>query len=152
MTPAQASSFSISIPSISLNAPVEYVGLTATGDMATPARLADVGWYEYGTAPGDVGSAVFAGHVDDALGLPAVFAKLGDVKVGDDIYITTKDGTQLHFVVTDSTIYNVKTAPVKEIFHDTSGQKLIKLITCSGTIENGTLSYTDRLVVTAKEV
>ena len=152
MTQAQAASFSIRIPSISLNAPVEYVGLTATGDMATPARLADVGWYEYGTAPGAVGSAVFAGHVDDALGLPAVFAKLNQVQIGDDVYVTTKDGTTLHFVVTDSTVYNVANAPVKEIFHEASGERLIKLITCSGTIENGSLSYNDRLVVTAKEI
>ena len=120
--------------------------------MATPARLADVGWYEYGSVPGNVGSAVFAGHVDDALGLPAVFAKLNQVAVGDDIYVTTKSGAKLHFVVTDTQTYDYQTAPVDEIFNDTSGQKLIRLITCSGSLENGQLVYQDRLVVTAKEI
>ena len=149
---AAPSPFELSIPSIGVNAPVESVGQTVTGDMATPERLADVGWYEYGTAPGDAGSAVFAGHVDDALGLPAVFAKLDKVQVGDAMYVTTAAGTKLHFVVTDTELYDSKTAPVQEIFNDTSGAHLIRLITCSGTVENGSLSYDKRLVVTAKEV
>ena len=145
----QPASFSLSVPSVGISAPVEYVGVTVTGEMATPDRLADAGWYQFGTAPGDVGSAVFAGHVDDAFGLPAVFGKLDKVKTGDDVYVVTPKGKKLHFVVTDIQSYSLDNAPVHQIFNDTSGARLIRLITCAGTIDNGTLSYNKRLVVTA---
>src|SRR5579871_2731623 len=55
----------LTIPSINVNAPIVPVGFTVDGNMATPDRLSDVGWYEYGTPIGDAGSAVIAGHVDN---------------------------------------------------------------------------------------
>src|SRR5581483_2097891 len=58
------------IPALSIDANVQYVGVTATGNMATPHGFADVGWYKLGTIPGNQGSAVIAGHVDNGLGMP----------------------------------------------------------------------------------
>jgi LPXTG-site transpeptidase (sortase) family protein len=145
----------LSIPAIGVNAPIDSVGIAADGTMDVPYHLANVGWYQFGTKIGDVGSAVLAGHVDNRLALPAVFAHLKNLKVGDDIYIKDASGTKLHFTVTDVSDYSVTTAPVEAIFHDTSGQRLIKLITCertptpAGAFEN---SYDNRIVVTAKLV
>ena len=142
----------LSIPTIHVDALIVPVGITATGAMATAPRLANVGWYEYGTKIGAVGSAVIAGHIDNGLALPAVFYNLNKVKTGDDIYVKNTDGTQLHFVVTDVSDYAVVSAPVYDIFNDPSGKRLIRLITCKGVWDNLNFVYNHRTVVTAELV
>ncbi len=147
--PAVAVHGMLAIPSIGVNAAIENVGLTSAGNMATPKKLADVGWYKYGTAPGDVGSAVLAGHVENSLGFPGVFHELAKVQVGDDVYVTAEDGTRLHFVVTNVADYAVSDAPTDKIFNDTSGKRILNLITCRKTIIGGKAHYDNRTVVTA---
>ena len=139
------------IPSIGVDAHIENVGVAPDGTMSVPARLAYVGWYEYGTPIGDVGSAVIAGHVDNGLMFPAVFYNLKKLVIGNDIYVNAKDGTVLHFVVTDVSDYPLETAPREAIFHDDSGDRLIKLITCDRVLmPDGVYRYNNRVVVTAK--
>ena len=141
------------IPSIGVDAHIENVGIDSKGNMDVPPHLAYVGWYEYGTKIGDVGSAVIAGHVDNGLGLPAVFYKLKQTKVGDDIYVTASSSKQLHFVVTDISNYPLVTAPRDAIFNDKSGDRLIRMITCDKVLRSdGTYGYDNRIVVTAKLV
>jgi sortase A len=137
----------LSIPKINVKADIDLVGITAKGNMATPRSFRDVGWYKYGTVPGEIGSAVIAGHVDNGLALPAVFNKLSDLKEGDDIYITTKDNKDLHFRVTGSKVYDFNTN-VPEIFRSKDG-KILRLITCTGTWLKEYRTHDERLVVSA---
>jgi sortase (surface protein transpeptidase) len=81
----------IRIPSIGVDAFVQDVGIGKSGNMAVPTNYDDVGWYRYGPAPGEKGSAVIDGHVDNGFGLPAVFSRLSELEAGDDIYIDTED-------------------------------------------------------------
>ncbi len=87
----------IQIPALKIKAPVLGVGLTLTNAMASPIGMfpddpiwQSVFWYRGGVIPGDVGTATFAGHFDDALGRPAVFAFLGDLGIGDLIVVQDK--------------------------------------------------------------
>ncbi len=138
------------IPSISLDARFQYVGVTRKGNMSTPNNFSDVGWYRYGPLPGDKGSAVVAGHVDDGLALPAVFWNLDKLKMGDDIYVKKNNGATIHFVVTNISTYNYN-APTAGIF--SGGDKpLLKLITCAGTFIPAIGTHDKRLVVTAEMV
>src|SRR5689334_11255756 len=66
----------IIIPKIGVNAKVEQVGITFKGNMSTPKSFFDVGWYKYGTIPGNLGSAVIDGHVDNGFEMAGVFAGL----------------------------------------------------------------------------
>ncbi|MDB5187962.1 MAG: hypothetical protein JWO50_482 [Candidatus Kaiserbacteria bacterium] len=134
------------IPTLSINAGVQYVGVKSNGNMATPSNFTDVGWYKYGTTPGDIGSAVFAGHVDNGLGLAGVFKHLKDLKVGDSIYVQSKDGTKLHFVIYDIESYDYNSAPTERIFnaHAYIG---LNLITCDGDWVPSGKTYDHRLVV-----
>jgi len=50
------------IPTIRVNAAIQEMGLTPDGAMAVPNNTIDVGWFEPGTHPGEVGSAVIGGH------------------------------------------------------------------------------------------
>jgi LPXTG-site transpeptidase (sortase) family protein len=143
-------SMKLTIPSIKVNAKMGELGINAKGNMAAPRTFADVGWYKYGTFPGKLGSAVIAGHVDNGVAMPAVFAHLNKLQVGDDIYINTNKDTKLHFVVTGSKVYPYDSAPA-EVFNDKSG-KLIRLITCTGNFIKELRTHAERLVVTAQLV
>lgn len=135
------------IPSISVNAGVQYVGQKSNGEMANPSNFTDVGWYKNGTVPGEIGSAVIAGHLDNALALSGVFKHLGDVKQGDDVYVARKDGTKLHFVVDKIVSYPYKDAPSSQIFLSSDGKAHLNLITCAGTWIKSAHSYSLRMVV-----
>jgi LPXTG-site transpeptidase (sortase) family protein len=134
------------IPSLDISAAVQYVGVKANGAMANPSNFKDVGWYKYGTVPGREGSAVIAGHVDNALALDGVFKELGKIRVGDEVYVVRNDDVKLRFKVTRIEEYPYKEAPAQEIFA-TGGGKYLNLITCSGTWVKEEKSYDKRLVV-----
>lgn len=136
----------LQIPSLSINARVQQVGLNAKKNMAAPTNFTDVGWYKYGTVPGQLGSAVIDGHVDNGLALSGVFKRLGDMAIGDDVYITARDGSRLHFVVTDIQSYPYTDAPSERIFSAKDAAHL-NLITCAGTWIKGKRTYDERLVV-----
>lgn len=136
----------LSIPALSIDAAVQETGLTKVGAMGTPSNFTDVAWYKYGPAPGQVGSAVIDGHVDNGLSLAGVFKHLGDINVGDDVYVTTQSGQQLHFRVSDIEIYPYKDAPSNLIFERNDAVRL-NLITCDGTWVKGDKTYNERLVV-----
>jgi LPXTG-site transpeptidase (sortase) family protein len=139
----------LSIPALGINAHVQQTGVTKSGAMGTPTNFTDVAWYKYGVAPGQVGSAVIDGHVDNGLSLAGVFKHLGDIKLGDDIYVDSQSGQHLHFVVTDIEVYPYKSAPTDLIFNRTDAVRL-NLITCQGTWVKGDKTYDERLVVFAQ--
>ena len=134
------------IPSLHINAAVQYVGVKADGSMGTPNNFTDVAWYKYGTTPGQLGSAVIDGHVDNGLGLDGVFKHLQDIQVGADIFVQEKDGQQLHFKVIDIETYPYKNVPLQTVFAQTDAARL-NLVTCEGVwVPNGK-TYDHRLVV-----
>jgi len=137
------------IPSLNINASVQYVGVNAEGNMRAPSNFTDVAWYEYGAAPGEIGSAVIDGHVDNGLGLNGVFKHLNSLAVGDDIYVVARSGARLHFVVSDVELYPYNAAPSDLIFSRADAAWL-NLITCDGAWVSGQRTYDHRLVVFAK--
>jgi sortase (surface protein transpeptidase) len=138
----------LSVPTIGINAPIEQVGTLPSGDMATPTQnpWVDAGWYSDGPRPGDRGSAVIDGHLDRPGGFPAVFWYLGNIHVGDAVFVTEKDGTQLRFHVTRIASYPPQEAPLQDIFGNRSGRYL-NLITCAGDWIPDQHQTTQRLVV-----
>ena len=98
------------IPAIGINALIESVGVRPDGDLATPTRNPwdDVGWYSLGPHPGDRGSAVIDGHLDRPGGYPAVFWRLRDIQVGDDVQATSSAGQILDFRVSRIASYSIQ--------------------------------------------
>ncbi|MBI2612408.1 class F sortase [Candidatus Kaiserbacteria bacterium] len=141
----------LKIPAIAVDATVQYVGVNAKGNMAAPSNFTDVGWYKYGTVPGFVGSAVVTGHVDNALALPGVFKNLHALKVGDEIYMESKDGSELRFRVAEIQTYPYTHVPLKTLFSRRDLPRL-NLITCKGAWLQSERSYDERLVVYAELV
>lgn len=141
----------IYIPTLSIDANVQHVGVAKSGAMAVPNNFTDVGWFRGGTVPGQVGSAVVDGHVDNGLALPGVFKHLDSIKIGDSLYIETAKGDRLHFVVYDVEWYPYKDVPVDGIFQKNDAAYL-NLITCGGSWVRQDKTYNQRLVVYSKFV
>lgn len=136
----------LSIPSISVETEVERVGVNAKGNMATPSNYRDVGWYKYGPRPGEKGSAVIAGHLDDGLGFDGVFKNLNELRRGDEIIVETKDGHILTFEVVEVISYPYDEVPTERLFNR-NDQPRLNLVTCSGKWTRGAKTYDERLVV-----
>ena len=151
-TPVYPSNYpkQLNIPIIKVNAKIQYVGITGNGKMATPNNFTDVGWFQNGVIPGNKGSAIIDGHVDDGLAFPAVFTNLGNLNIGDDIYIDTVGGNTLHFQVINIKNYDAN-AETSEIFDQNDGNYL-KLITCAGTWSILHRTHSQRLIITAEEI
>lgn len=137
----------ITIPSIKVDTTVEQVGVTKEGEMGLPSSPSTVGWFGLGPRPGQKGSSVIAGHVDDEVGNGAVFANLSELVVGDQIFIETDQGHSLTFIVQESQTYNAGFA--EAVFGRNDGIYL-NLITCDGVWDAAKNSYSKRLVVFAK--
>lgn len=136
------------IPKLGVDTRVQAMGLTKKGNMAAPSNYTDVSWYKLGAAPGAMGSAVMAGHVDNAAGLAGVFKNLDSLVVGDDVYVTDKNGKKLHFRVTAKKVYpyNLGGAELKKVFTANDAAHL-NLITCTGEWVEALQTNDKRLVV-----
>jgi LPXTG-site transpeptidase (sortase) family protein len=134
------------IPSINVNAAVQRVGVTPTGDMGVPSNAVDVAWFYPGPRPGEKGSAVLAGHFDGESGEAGVFFDLYKLKKGDTLYIEDEKGASISFVVRESGIYNPGYAEKVFSANDTAH---LNLVTCDGVWDGATKSYSKRLVVFA---
>lgn len=131
------------IPSLGLNVGIQPVGLNSKGEMDVPnGSSSNVGWYKYGTMPGNVGSAVLDAHVF------AVFKDLRYLKIGSSVYVTTQGGTKLRFKVVDSRIYTLDELTSNILFGQHDARRL-NLITCAGTYIPSINTYDHRLVVFA---
>jgi sortase A len=140
----------IKINRLNIDAPVEALGLTKSGDMAAPENATGVGWYKFGPRPGDPGSAVMAGHLDTTSD-KAVFWNLKDLNAGDTISVSDESGKIKIFKVVDKKVYDTFNAPLEEVFGPSSAPHL-NLITCAGKWLEDKHSYSQRLVVFAEAV
>lgn len=135
------------IPKIGVSAVVEPVGVDKLGNMAAPGDWREVSWYEPGFLPGEVGNAVFAGHLDWD-GNTAVFWDLGQLQSGD-VVLVEGDGSTLTYAVTGVEVYDYDVVDTSPIFGLADGSQ-IKLITCDGEFIDGSDTYEKRLIVTAQ--
>lgn len=132
------------IPAIGVDADIEYVDVDIKGVMKNPTDVNRVAWFKVGALPGEIGSAVMAGHLNGPDGNDAVFTNLNKLVIGD--IITTKDanGYTTNFKVTEMKVYDEGYA--EEIFSKNDIAHL-NLITCVGKWDEDKKSYDKRLVV-----
>jgi sortase (surface protein transpeptidase) len=137
------------IPSLGIDTTfVLPLALLPDQTVAVPDSYTQVGWYEGGATPGEIGPAVILGHVDSKEG-PAVFYPLGQLKVGEEIEVTRADGTKVLFVVTKLQRYPQSNFPTLDVYGPTTIPTL-RLVTCTGTFDKGEQRYSHNLVVYAE--
>jgi hypothetical protein len=153
----------LQIPSLKVNAPVLGVGLTSKNAMDAPkGPIGDpvwhmAYWYRGSGIPGEPGTAAIAGHINDPLGRPEIFASLDDLQTGDLIIVhyTTTD-IDILFIVDQTMVYSTKEssdpAVLAQIFGAgpvdgtgpqpaLDGLSHLTLITCAGNIVDGQFDH-----------
>ncbi|GIH90747.1 class F sortase [Planobispora siamensis] len=137
------------ISRIGVAAPLMQLGLDAEGAIEnpplSPANIA--GWYRHGPAPGQSGPAVITGHLDTRTG-PAVFARLDEVRRGDQIHVMRSDGSVAVFVVDKRERVAKEDFPTARVYGDVDYPGL-RLVTCGGVFDRGAHSYRDNTIVYA---
>ncbi|MEU9985276.1 class F sortase [Streptomyces sp. NPDC048045] len=138
----------IRIPAIRVNAPLTGLALTRAGSLdAPPAKEKNLaGWYEAGTMPGETGTAIVAGHVDNTEG-PAVFYNLGALKRGAVIEVDRQDGSVAVFTVDAVEVYAARNFPDEKVYGAARRPEL-RVITCGGGYSRAT-GYQGNVVVFA---
>ncbi|MFH9467642.1 class F sortase [Streptomyces clavifer] len=136
------------IPAIGVDAPLMRLALDAAGALQPPPDSNPVlaGWYAGGTAPGSVGTAITAGHVDTRLG-PGVFQELGFVREGATVEIIRADLTTAVFTVYAVEVYDKGSFPDKKVY-GASARPELRVITCGGDYSKKT-GYRSNVVVFA---
>ncbi|MFF9486245.1 class F sortase [Streptomyces sp. NPDC014676] len=137
------------IPGIQVDAPVIPVGLDAEGwvDAPPPQDPNLAGWFTGAVSPGEKGTAVVVGHVDNAQG-PAVFYGLGALKKGNRVEITRQDGKTAVFEIYGIEVFAKNDFPGDRVYAS-KGTAELRVITCGGGFspQNG---YDGNVVVFAR--
>ena len=139
----------LAVPALGVDSAVDPVGVEPDGRMTIPAEVDRVGWYRFGPAPGDDGSAVIAGHVDDREQGLGAMAPLRDAAVGDTVVVTDAAGTSARWRVVSRELIQKQALPLDRLFAR-EGPARLTLITCGGPFLAEFGSYRDNVVVVAE--
>ncbi|WP_104529185.1 class F sortase [Blastococcus saxobsidens] len=146
---ARAEPVHIDIPAIEVSSSLVDLGLNGDGTLEVPVDFAKAGWFTGGNYPGDPQGppGLIAGHVDDFTG-PAVFFRLTELSIGDEVLVTRADNTVAVFTVSDAQQYPKDALPTDEIYAPVGNSEIV-LITCTGDFDQTARSYQDNFVVRA---
>jgi LPXTG-site transpeptidase (sortase) family protein len=142
----------IFIPKLSVQAIIKPLGLTATGQVATPNNVYDTGWYTKSNTPGQPGAAVIDGHVSSWT-TNGVFYGLKSLQTGDAIQVELGDGAKINYTVIKKQVYGYQQVNMSALLSPIdAGKPGLNLITCTGDVIKGTNDFTERVVIFATEI
>ncbi|MBM3695138.1 MAG: class F sortase [Actinobacteria bacterium] len=139
----------VRIAALGIDAPIQPVGV-AGDEMEVPGRADLVGWYRYGPAPGEPGSAVLAAHVAWR-GKAGAFYRLRDLPEGSRIEVAYADGSVALFRSVALESYPKEELPVERVF-SREGTPILTLITCGGAVNPSLRSFEENVVAYAVPV
>jgi sortase (surface protein transpeptidase) len=135
------------IPRIGVDSAIIDIGVDKAGILVPPATTEVTGWFTAGPAPGSIGPALLAGHVDSRAG-PGVFFRLTELAAGDVVVVDRADGSSVSFTVESSDRVS-KTAFPTELVYSPKPVAALRLITCGGSFDSAARSYRDNIIVNA---
>ncbi|GAA2409482.1 MULTISPECIES: class F sortase [Streptomyces] len=141
----------VEIPALGVRAPVVARGLDAHGAVDPPPyrQAAAVGWYAAGPAPGAEGAALMVGHTDTET-RPAVFHRLAALRPGARVRVLLAGGRVAEFTVDDVRTVERDQFDAGWVYGPhRPGRAELRLITCAGTFDRATRTYSANLVVSA---
>jgi len=140
---------SIRIGDLELDNSVRAVGIEDDGELEVPDET-EVGWYQYGSAPGLPGATVLAAHVswNRTIG---PFHQLGNLEPGARVDVVADDGSTRVYEVVERAVYDKDSLPIDRIW-TTTGDETLVLITCGGSYNSNIRRYRQNIVVYALPV
>ena len=139
----------IRVDAIGVDHRIVAVGRNPDGSMEVPHDVDELGWYAPGIRPGELGSAVIAGHVDSYEQGPGAFFDLRLLEAGDTIEVTDEQGTSRVWTVDRIARYPKDQVPMEELFRWEGEAADLVLVTCGGAFDRSIRSYEDNIVVYA---
>lgn len=140
----------LTIKRIGVDAPIA-VTTEEGGALVIPHDVGTVGWDDQTKRPGARhGTALLAGHLDNASGDIGALHDLASVQVGDSITVETGGGDQLAYAVTAVDEYPKTALPAAIVA--TTGPPRLAVVTCGGPLvesADGLFHYRDNTVVWA---
>jgi LPXTG-site transpeptidase (sortase) family protein len=142
----------VSVPAIGVASELMPLGLDDGQNIEVPPVEEPMlaGWFTDGPSPGEVGPAVILGHVNGG-GQAGVFARLAELRAGDEVLVTRADGQDVRFEVRRVRQVPKSDFPTDEVYGDTEDPQL-RLITCGGEFDTRAGSYRDNVIVFAVAV
>ena len=138
------------IPAIGVRTSLIKLGRTSQGTLQVPTSTSVAGWYTASPRPGQVGSAIIAGHIDSLAG-PGVFFRLRLLHPGDLVYVRRADGSLAVFRVYAERMYAKASFPTQRVYGPEPDAEL-HLITCGGVFNSATGHYLSNVVVYSSEI
>jgi sortase (surface protein transpeptidase) len=141
----------IDIPELGVQAPVIARGLDPQGAIDPPPfdQAGVVGWYADGAKPGAEGTALMVGHVDTET-KPAVFYKLSTMRAGETIRVVRDDGRIAVFTVDGVEVVQRDHFDARQAYGPRRSDRAeLRLITCGGTFDRTSRSYSANVIVSA---
>lgn len=123
------------------------LGLAPDGSMTVPQEAGTAGWYTGAPAPGALGPAVIAAHVDWK-GEAGLFADLVDTAPGDEVRVVRADGWVAVFRVDRVERFPKDRFPTEAVYGSVDHAGL-RLITCGGEFDEDRGSHRDNVVAFA---
>lgn len=145
---ASAPPVRIRIDAIGVDARVKPLGVDADGHLRVPGEFSVAGWWQGGAEPGEPGPTVLVGHVDSYRG-PAVFYRLRELGVGDEVIVTVEGGESVPYQVTGTQEVPKDNFPTEAVYGHTPGPTL-RLITCGGPFDRASGHYRHNTIVFAE--
>ncbi|MBC9730405.1 class F sortase [Streptomyces sp. TRM68367] len=141
----------LDIPDLGVQAPVVARGLDERGALDPPPfeQAGLVGWYADGVRPGTAGTALLVGHVDTET-RPAVFYRVSALRPGAKIRVIRDDATVAEFTVDGVQVLTRDRFDAHQAYGPRrAGRAELRLVTCGGSFDRASRSYTANVVVSA---
>jgi sortase (surface protein transpeptidase) len=142
---AESAPTRLRIPSIKVDSDLMALGLKSDGTLETPPGPFPAGWFTGAPTPGELGPAIIVGHV--RYETPGVFARLTDLRRGDEIDVKREDGSTATFRVTRLQHFAKSAFPTEKVYGNIDHPGL-RLITCGG-LDAETNEFEENVVVFA---
>jgi LPXTG-site transpeptidase (sortase) family protein len=138
----------IIIPSINVHARILHIGLDKDGEMQTPSKIHDTGWYTGSSKPGSgLGASIIDGHVAGAT-QNGVFYDLKSLKSGDVVTVEKGDGSRVDYQVVRKEILDTDKVDMNKMFKTANEDKHgLNLISCTGNFDSKTKTYSQRIMI-----
>ena len=139
------------IPQLGVSAPVVRVGVLPDGGMEIPDDVTVVGWYaaeQQRVSPGDPGTAVIAGHRDSRVQGEGALHDIATLRRGDIVDVVHLGGAVSRWVV-EGVLTTPRDALPSELLFRRDGEPRLALVTCGGTFDTATRSYSHNTIVLA---
>lgn len=141
----------ITIPSLSVRAYLQSVGVDQYGLIAVPNNVHLAGWYINSVKPGKEGLSIITGHRDGAT-IGGIFRNLEKLKKASKISIEYGDGSMEDFEVVDLKTLSIEDAYDFMYSRVEGVNAQLNLVTCGGKWNKETKTYEKRIIVRAKGV